>query len=69
MLPRCLGEQLNQQWLSTLSWDNLQDCLIKGTYGSFLTELSKNTTNGYIEEWNPTLFTTKSQCRGLAILG
>jgi hypothetical protein len=59
-LPRVHGEQLNQQRLATLSWDNLRECLIKGTYGSFLTELSKNTTNGYIEEWNPALLATKA---------
>jgi hypothetical protein len=63
-LPRVHGEQLNQQrFLATLSWDNLRECLIKGTYGSFLTELSKNTTNGYIEEWNPALLATKANAK------
>jgi Reverse transcriptase (RNA-dependent DNA polymerase) len=59
-LPRVPGSQLNNLRLATLQWDKLRETCIKGTYGSFLTELSRNSSDGFIEEWNPAFLATKA---------
>ena len=59
-LPKVRGEVLNQQRLATLNWNNLLQACRTGTYGSFLTELQRNTVDGYLEEWNPALLATKA---------
>lgn len=59
-LPRFRGEVLNQQRLSTLRWNELLTSVKKGTYGALLTELRRNSPDGFIEEWNPSLLATKA---------
>ena len=59
-LPRTRGEVLNQQRLATLQWDDLKTSLVSGAYGSMLSELRRNTVDGFIEEWNPMLLATKA---------
>ncbi|KAG7343789.1 reverse transcriptase RNA-dependent DNA polymerase [Nitzschia inconspicua] len=59
-LPRVQGEVLNNQRLATLNWNNLLQTCRTGSYGAFLTELQRNTVDGYVEEWNPALLATKA---------
>jgi Reverse transcriptase (RNA-dependent DNA polymerase) len=59
-LPRVRSEVLNAQRLATLNWNHLLNVCIAGTYGAFLTELQRNTIDGYIEEWNPAFLSTKA---------
>jgi len=59
-LPRVPGSLINNLRLATLNWDKLCATCIKGTYGAFLSELGRNSENGFIEEWNPAFLATKA---------
>jgi hypothetical protein len=65
-LAKVRGEQLNHQRLSTLNWEGFRDICANGTYGSFMTEVQKNTSkDGHLEEWNPALLATKANTEDL----
>ena len=59
-LPKIRGEQLNQQRLAALDWDNLVGLCRDGTYGALLTQHTKNSPDGFVESLNPALFATKA---------
>ena len=59
-LPKVSGERLDQQYLSSLSWDGLlRTCnTFTGTLGSFATEHQKESYDRLVEYLNPALFST-----------
>ncbi len=54
-LPRINGEVLNHQRLSTLQWNDLLSSLRGGTYGALLSYTRRHSSDGFIEEWHPSL--------------
>lgn len=59
-IQRARHTDLNNQALASLDWSFLKKTCLNGTYGALLSEMSRNTQDGYIEEWNPSLLATKA---------
>jgi hypothetical protein len=59
-LPKVSCEVLNRQYLSSLKWDNLLTSLQRGNYGSMLSYMQRQSSDGYIEEWHPSLLASKA---------
>jgi hypothetical protein len=43
-----------------LNWDNLLTSVQRGTYGALLSFTQQHSSDGFIEEWHPSLLATKA---------
>ena len=64
-LPRIRGERYNEEKLANLRWHELTEMCRSGTLGAFLSQLQKETVDGYIEDWNPALLATKANAEDM----
>jgi hypothetical protein len=59
-LPRIRCEVLNHQRLSTLRWDDLLTSIRGGSFGALLSFTQQHSDDGFLEEWHPSLLSTKA---------
>jgi hypothetical protein len=59
-LPRIRCEVLNHQRLSTLNWDDLLTSIRGGSYGALLSFTQQHSDDGFLDEWHPSLLSTKA---------